>query len=1061
MSVLRVQLLGDFQLRHDGVPLITSINARQQALLAYLLLHSDAPQSRHHLAFLFWPETGEAQALTNLRNLLYKLRQVLPDADQFVQTDAQTLQWRAKATYTLDVSDFLSLAASNRPNDLEQAVKLYRGDLLPSCYDDWILPERERLQQILLGLLEKLAVQAETLHDYPGAVRYATQLLQREPLREETYRRLMQLHAQNGDRAAAIHIYHTCVTTLHRELGIEPGPSTRQLYERLLNFQTQPVLLNLRPSVLPLVGRESEWTFLQGLWQGAKAWPPQLVLIKGEAGIGKTRLAEELMDWLNRQGVPMLNAHCYASQGHLAYAPLVEWLRSHPLHGIDETSAAELARLLPEVMLEYPELPTPTPLTQDWQRTRFFEVLAGALLKNHPLLVLHIEDMQWCDRDTLDWLHYLMHVHVETGDRSRLLLIGSLRTEEPPVDKSLESFLEDLRRTNLLAEIELGPLDESATFLLASHAVGRDLDPSLKQPLFQDTEGNPLFVIEMARAGSEAMESYTSEQASSSIQRGQVLPSKVRHIIEARLGQLSPSVQGLAGLAATAGRTFAFSVLRNTNSTDEQSLVRGLDELWQRRILREQGSDAYSFSHDKIREVAYTRMSQAQRKLSHRLIAEAMGITFERVLDSVSGQIARHYELAGLLEKAIPYYERAADAAQRIYANADAIRDYRRAIKLLEGPAQCSESSAGKLYERLGDLLHWTGQYGEARAMLVKAIGVVSPAEYVVQARLHRKIGNGWRDEHHYEQALQAYRETKSMLEQVRDQASVGWWEEWIQVCLEMNLVYYWLGQLHESDELRLELEPAVQQYAMPAQRAAYFQDRCWIEFRRNRSVSTPEMVSLSKAALGIYQETGNQAAIPAAQFSFGLMLLWHGEARAAIDLFQTALRTAEQTGDISLQARCLNYLTVAFRQCGQLEETRRYAERNLEISTRAEMPEYIATSKANQAWLAWRAGDLTLSEGLARAALDLWQQLPVGHASARFQWLALFPLMEVQLQEDKLSPAIESARALLESNQQRLPDVLNALLERAINAGDRTELESARSLLHQATAVGQQMNYL
>src|SRR5512135_1003664 len=112
MSILHIQLLGDFQLRHEGGPLTTAVNARQQALLAYLLLHSHAPQSRHHLAFLFWPETGEAQALTNLRNLLYKVRQVLPEPDRFLQADGQTVQWRSNTAYTLDVSDFVNLAES-------------------------------------------------------------------------------------------------------------------------------------------------------------------------------------------------------------------------------------------------------------------------------------------------------------------------------------------------------------------------------------------------------------------------------------------------------------------------------------------------------------------------------------------------------------------------------------------------------------------------------------------------------------------------------------------------------------------------------------------------------------------------------------------------------------------------------------------------------------------------------------------------------------------------------------------------------------------------------------
>jgi DNA-binding SARP family transcriptional activator len=1061
MPVLHIQLLGDFGLSYDNVSLTPIVFARPQALLAYLVLHRDDPQSRHQLAFLFWPDASEAQALTNLRNLLHKLRQVLPESEQFLQVDVQTVQWRADAPFTLDVADYKALVRSPAQGDLEQAVKLYRGDLLPSCYDDWIVPERERLAQMLLGALEKLILQAESAHDYSAAIGYARQLLQRDPLREETYRHLMRLHALNDDRAAAMHIYHTCVTALQRELGVEPSPPTRQAYEQLLNLDAQRMPPAIHASVLPLVGREREWTLLQSLWRESRTWHPQLVLIKGEAGIGKTRLAEELIDWTKRQGIPVLTAHCYSSEGQLAYAPLVEWLRSHHLHGLNEIWLSDLARLLPEIMLEYPNLPNPAPLVQDWQRLRFFEVLAQALLKDHPLLILHLEDIQWCDRDTLDWLQYLLQVHSVTAAQVRLLIVVSLRTEELLPDQSLDSFLAELRRTDQLTEIELGPLDESGTFLLASHVVGRELDPSLKHLLFQGSEGHPLFVVEMVRAGLGQIGAHTAENARTMTQLVQTLPSKVRQVIDARLGQLSPAAQDLVGLAATAGRVFNFNVLQQASSADDETLVRSLDELWRRRIIREQGMEAYSFSHDKIREVAYARMSLARRRLIHHRVAEAMERVYEPRLDSVGGQIASHYELAGRLEEAIPYYERAARAAQRLYANADSIRHYRRAIALLEGPTSYSQAQAARLYEGLGDVLHWTGQYEEARAVFQQAALAIPASDTIDQTRLHRKIGNSWRDEHHYAEALQVYQKTKADLDQVTAEKSAGQWQEWIQICLEINLVYYWLGQLEKSDQLRLKLEPAVEQYGAPAQRAAYFQSRCWIEFRRNRCVAVPEIVLFAKAALALQQEIGNQAGIPAAQFGVGFVLLWHGEVESAMDFLQTALQLAEQTGDISLQARCLSYLTIAYRQRAQTEETRRHAERTLEVATQAHMPEYMAMAKANQAWLAWRAQELALSQELGDAALQLWQQLERGHASAPFQWLAHFPLMAVRLQQEKVSLAIEDARALLDTSQQRLPEGLADSLGQAIQTWERNEPASARALLQQSITLSQQMHYL
>ena len=343
----------------------------------------------------------------------------------------------------------------------------------------------------------------------------------------------------------------------------------------------------------------------------------------------------------------------------------------------------------------------------------------------------------------------------------------------------------------------------------------------------------------------------------------------------------------------------------------------------------------------------------------------------------------------------------------------------------------------------------------------MQASAAVPISDYINQARLHRKIGNSWRDEHHYEEALRVYQETKAVLEQSPAAESADWWQEFIQTLLEINLLYYWLGLLQESDQLRLELEPAIEQHATPAQRAAYFQSKSWTELRRNHFATTPEIISLVKAALTIHEEIGNQAVIPAAQFGVGFALLWHGDVEPAKDFFQTALRLAEETGDISLQARCLSYLTIAYRQSEHLEETEQYGKRGLEVATLANMPEYIAMAKANQAWVAWRVDDQVLSQELGGLALHFWQQVPAGHASAPFQWLALFPLIALALQQDKVLWAVDNARILLDPILQRLPDLLITTLERAIQAWDRNEAESARTLLHQSIALAQQMHYL
>ncbi|MEZ4727603.1 MAG: BTAD domain-containing putative transcriptional regulator [Caldilineaceae bacterium] len=237
LGPLRICLLGDFRLTYGCEPsadLQTVNTARLQALLGYLLLHASAPQSRAHLAFLFWPDTSEAQALTNLRNLLYKLRHALPKPEQFLLIDSHTVQWRPAAPYMLDVAQFeQAVVQATTRSALEKAIELYSGELLPSCYDDWILPERERLRQLALDALERLMTLLETHRDYGAAIRYGQRLRQLEPLNEALYRRLMELYAANGDRAGALHTYQQCVAMLAEEFAAEPAPATQELYQRL------------------------------------------------------------------------------------------------------------------------------------------------------------------------------------------------------------------------------------------------------------------------------------------------------------------------------------------------------------------------------------------------------------------------------------------------------------------------------------------------------------------------------------------------------------------------------------------------------------------------------------------------------------------------------------------------------------------------------------------------------------------------------------------------------------------------------------------------------------
>ena len=291
-NTLHVRLLGSLDIQLDNQPLPPLDSARAESLLAYLLLHRDAPQPRQRLAFLLWPGSGEGQAQTNLRKVLHNLRRALPDADRLIEIGPRTLRWRPDAPLWLDVEQFERAVADGRP---AEAVGLYAGDLLEGRYDDWLTAERERLAGLHADALERLARQHEQEHRWPEAIRCAERLVARDPLREEYHRLLIRLCQASGDRARAVRAYHVCATTLEDELGIEPAPETRAVYEALIVGGGQASVSRAKvPGTPPLVGRDDERARLVAAWHAAASGHPQLVLVTGEAGVGKTRLVDEL-----------------------------------------------------------------------------------------------------------------------------------------------------------------------------------------------------------------------------------------------------------------------------------------------------------------------------------------------------------------------------------------------------------------------------------------------------------------------------------------------------------------------------------------------------------------------------------------------------------------------------------------------------------------------------------------------------------------------------------------------------------------------------------------------
>lgn len=742
--MLVIRLLGEQQVMVAGTPIEALRSPRTLGLLAYLVLHAGVPQLRSHVAGLFWPDSTEAQARTNLRRELHQLRTALPDPHRHLGIDAKAVYWLADTPARVDLVAFrIAVAEARAAMDLgdnagflaaaEHAARAYGGELLPGLYDDWVLEERERLHRECVAILDQLATMLAEQGQARAAVGHALRRVELEPFEESGYRMLMTLQAEAGDRAAALHTYHRCTTALEHELGVAPCAETVAVYHELFPRPPEPVPAPPAPwRAVPLVGRGTELARLEAAWAQA-AEGPGLAVIAGEAGVGKTRVAAEFADAVQRGGGVVARARCFAAGGWLAFAPMTEWLRSpalrRGLERLDPAWRAEAGRLVPE--LGPGDRPMRSaPLADAWQRRQFFEGLVRAVLASGQPTLLVLDDLQWCDRETLAWLEFLLHIDATAP----LLVVATLRSEELDDNAELVACRRRLRARGMLEEFELAPLDARETAELAAVLYGRPFDDAAARKLLADTGGFPLFVIESRhedRTGS----------------------SRIGAMLSGRLERLSPLAGELTGLAAAVGRDFSLELLATAGDLDEATLVVAVDELWHRRLLREHSATTYDFAHDMLRDAAYEQITPPHRRLLHQRIAAALE---QCHADAAAAQIAEQYERAGRPDRAIHFHALAADANARVFAYKDAGAHFERALELLadlpagavrdqrelalcEAMVPALLALSGYAAPRLGAVLERMTELSvrlDDPAMIVRSQAALS-AHLAVQGRIH------------------------------------------------------------------------------------------------------------------------------------------------------------------------------------------------------------------------------------------------------------------------------------------------------------------------------------
>lgn len=769
MAVLRIFMLGPFRVLRDEEPIPPSAWRSQQTrtILKVLVARRGYVVPADQLLEILWPDGDPHTARRRLHVRISQLRHALdPDGlSAYILTAKGGYIFNPEADCWLDTVEFEARAEWGRRcqeggslaeaiTTYETACALYCGNFLQEdLYEDWTFADRERLRERFLTVLTELAECYAQQGRYRRAIARCHQVLATDPCREAVYVRLMLYHYYAGEQAQALHTYERCRQVLADELGVEPLAQTTALCEQIRQRQVLPIDDTVRypepvyeerlfevPYSLgrtPFVGRDGEYAWLVSHVEEAIAGRGGVAVVAGEAGLGKTRLVQEVVDYACRRGVITLEGRCFELGSTLSYQPFIQTLRDYlptadaqHLRQIPSVWLAEVARLLPELSEVFPDVPPNVRLPPEHQKSRLFEGVAQFIvhISQEQPLVIFLDDLHWADRSTLELLHYVAR-RIAT---EKVLVIGTFRSEEVGEDHPLAGLLRGMSREQKLIRLDLPLLSEEAvTELIAQMSHSSAGGRLFSRRIYRETEGNPLFIVAILQNLFEEGVLYVNEEGewstdydASTVDYAELMiPPTIREVIEARLARLDEESRRLLAMASVVGQEFDPDCLRVASSRTEEELFGTLDGLLRRRLIQEEsGGRGYRFDHPKVREVAYVGLDAPQRAALHRRVGEAL-LRLRGKDPAASAELAYHYHQGGHLAEAVRFAIRAGEHALRLYAGQEAASHFENALKWTEeADVTLDEKELALIHFNWGEALRRSGRFDEAMVHYTQAL---------------------------------------------------------------------------------------------------------------------------------------------------------------------------------------------------------------------------------------------------------------------------------------------------------------------------------------------------